>query len=118
MEDQFYFKQCGEYRYSSAKEVEEKFYCNVSYMKQYMIGLALSTYLLDSHRKCMRWYKEKLEEYKEGGTWHGEYFIAALQNTNYNKYLGVDISETCVEMCKAIVKHTCCNLEKKNICLE
>lgn len=109
MEERYFFVQNGCYRYSKIEEVDKKIYQNPKYMKMYMIGLALSTYLLTSHREYMRWFKLQVANYRTGNVWlevgpgHGEYFIWAINNTDYQKYYGIDISETAVKMSKNIV---------------
>ena len=106
MEEQYYFIRNKRYRYSSAGEVNSFFYQNPGYMEYYMKGLAISTYLLESHRKCRQWYSDKIQTLNPGRDWldvgvgHGEYFVLAAHHTVYERYLGIDISPTCVEMCR------------------
>lgn len=69
MEEQFFFKENGHYRYSTAKEADTYFYQNPEYMEYYMKGLAVSSYLLDSHRKCMDWYKDRISGLTGGYGW-------------------------------------------------
>ncbi|EEV5379681.1 class I SAM-dependent methyltransferase, partial [Campylobacter jejuni] len=45
LEETKFFIENGAYRYSSFDEVKDKVYFNESYMKQYMIGLALSSFV-------------------------------------------------------------------------
>lgn len=109
MEEQLYFIKNRHYRYSSSEEVNTFFYRNPSYMEYYMKGLALSTYLHESHRKCLTWFREKIMSLGYGVNWldvgvgHGEYFQLAICHTNYKHYRGIDISPTCVQMCKEMI---------------
>ena len=110
MEEQLYFMRNGHYRYSGSKEVNSFFYQNADYMEYYMKGLAVSTYLLDSHRKCREWFCEKISGFSSGKYWldagvgHGEYLQLAVCHTDYEHYLGIDISPACVQMCKEMME--------------
>lgn len=110
MEEQFYFIENRHYRYSSSEEVNSFFYQNTSYMEYYMKGLAISTYLLESHRKCREWFCEKISSFSSGKYWldagvgHGEYLQLAVSHTDYEHYLGIDISPTCVQMCREMME--------------
>lgn len=110
MEEQFYFVKNRRYRYSSGQEVNSFFYQNPDYMEYYMKGLAVSTYLLESHRKCREWFCGKITGLDSGKLWldagvgHGEYFQLAICHTDYEQYLGIDISPTCVQMCKEMIE--------------
>lgn len=109
MEEQVYFVENQHYRYSSSGEVNTFFYQNPSFMEYYMKGLAVSTYLLDSHRKCRAWFCKKIAGLDKGKYWldagvgHGEYFQLAVRCTNYKHYLGIDISPACVSMTKEMI---------------
>lgn len=110
MEEEYYFIKNGHYRYSNSEEVNAFFYQNPEYMEYYMKGLAISAYLLDYHRQCRAWFCEKISAkvyggvYLDAGVGHGEYFVLAINHTNYKQYLGVDISPTSVQMCREMVK--------------
>ena len=109
MEEQFYFVKKGHYRYSSGDEANKFFYQNPDYMEYYMKGLAISIYLFDYHRRCRQWFCEKVSALDVGKNWlevgvgHGEYFTLTLQRTNFEHYLGVDISPTSAQMCREMI---------------
>lgn len=110
MEERYFFVQHGCYRYASAEEVHGIFYENQQYMKIYMVGLALSTFLLTSHRAYMKWYKDCIRKYCGGGkAWlevgpgHGVYFTYAVNHTEYDCYYGIDLSQTAVDMSRSII---------------
>lgn len=111
MEEQKYFLENSAYRYSSLNDAKH-IYEDANYMKSYVIGLSLTTYLWNLHRDMMRFFTDKIsriprgEKYLEIGPGHGEYFVKALLNTNFSKYIGVDISQTSVDMTKAFIQHT------------
>ncbi|MBR1744027.1 MAG: class I SAM-dependent methyltransferase, partial [Lachnospiraceae bacterium] len=110
IEEQFFFRETGHYRYSVAADVDELFYENQFYMKTYMIGLSLSTYLMGSHAQYVTFFEKALQAFPKGkrflevGPGHGVYFIKAIQQTDYKQYLGIDISEKAVELCYEMVK--------------
>ena len=111
MEEQFYFIRNKSYRYTRSSEVNAFFYQNPEYMEYYMKGLAVSTYLMEPHRQCREWFQDKISaKYNRGGVYldvgvgHGEYFVLAANHTDYEKYLGVDISPTCVQLCREMVE--------------
>ena len=85
MEEQLYFVENRRYRYFSSEEVNAFFYQNTGYMEYYMKGLAISTYLLESHRKCREWFCKKIRGYRSGKYWldagvgHGEYLQLAVR---------------------------------------
>lgn len=107
-EEQFEFFHTHHYRYGSADDVDKYIYSDPDYMTKYMVGLNLSVYLLDSHRKYINWYSDKIKG-KMGGLWleigpgHGEYLVKAVRLTNFESYLGIDISKTAVEMCDKMI---------------
>ena len=110
MEEQLFFVENRRYRYFSSEEVNAFFYQNTGYMEYYMKGLAVSTYLLESHRKCREWFCKKISSYRSGKYWldagvgHGEYLQLAVRHTDYEHYLGIDISPTCVQMCREMME--------------
>ncbi len=119
MEDQKYFLENGHYRYSSFKDVEE-LYKTSSYMESYVVGLGLSTYLWHVHRGMMRFFFEHCKRLTKGGKYleigpgHGEYFITAMENTDFDSYCAVDISETSVNITKSFCEYSLGNATNKN----
>lgn len=67
MAEQLYFIRNKNYRYVSSAEVNAFFYQNPEYMEYYMKGLAVSTYLMEPHRKCRDWFQEKISSKYPGG---------------------------------------------------
>lgn len=110
MEEQSFFIKNKHYRYSNYEEVNSFFYQNPNYMEYYMKGLAISTYLLEAHRKCREWFFKKIVGLSSGEHWldvgvgHGEYFQLAVCHTDYKHYIGIDISPSCVQMCKEMTE--------------
>ncbi len=112
MEETKYFAEHGTYRYSTFNEVSNDVYFNDSYMTKYMVGLGLSTYLLNFHLESMRFYDEFIRgvkgiRYLEIGPGHGEYFVKALELSGLKFFHAVDLSKTCVDMTSKYT-HFCC----------
>lgn len=118
MVNKVYFLKNDRYMYQSFDEVNKKIYSNPDYMNKYMIGLALSHYLWLNHITLTRYFNEKLidfanrfdetqnpnSKYVEAGPGYGECFLFALQNTRFNRYEGIDISETAAAGCDRYIK--------------
>ena len=103
MEETQYFFEHGTYRYSTFAEVSNDVYFNNEYMTKYMIGLGLSTYLLNFHLDSMRFFEKfirnvKGSRYLEIGPEHGEYFVKAMKFSGLKFFHAVDLSQTCVKM--------------------
>ena len=112
MEETKYFAEHGTYRYSTFSEVSNDVYFNDSYMTKYMIGLGLSTYLLNFHLESMRFYDEfirgvKGRRYLEIGPGHGEYFVKAIELSGLKFFHAVDLSKTCVDMTARYTSFCC-----------
>lgn len=108
--EELYFRQSGHYRFSTFKEADEAVYGNADYMKQYMIGLALSSFWWSNHMEMRRFFQKQLPKitnikgiYREVGPGHGMYFLESLHNCNFDTYEGIDISPTSVKMTKSII---------------
>lgn len=43
--------------------------------------------------------------YLEVGPGHGEYFVSAMEHTNFAQYIGVDISETAATLSRKFVEY-------------
>jgi len=112
VDGQRYFIEFGKYRFSTFAEVEN-YYKDSNYMGDYTVGLGLSVYLWRVHRelrklfcKLLISYKTDEKKYLEIGPGHGEYFITAMQNTNFQKYTAIDISKTSVELTNDYIRYS------------
>jgi SAM-dependent methyltransferase len=117
VEEQRYFVEWGKYRFSSFAEVEN-YYNNSDAMDSYTVALGLSTYLWHVHRELMRLFcnslvmskinqnEERNGKYLEIGPGHGEYFVTAMQQTNFKQYTAVDISKTSVDLTLDYIKYS------------
>jgi len=120
VEEQRYFVEFGKYRFSTFKEVEN-YYKDSDYMSNYTVSLGLSTYLWHLHRELNRLFVNMCksivctgcEKYLEIGPGHGEYFVTAMQNTNFQQYTAVDISKTAIELTNDYVKYSFPDTDKR-----
>lgn len=105
---QLYFKRHGHYKYSSYAEVESLVYRNEAYMSMYMYGLAITTFLWPNHAQMKHFFKEMLPktqagQYLEIGPGHGFHMMEAMQSSQYDQFLGIDISPTSVLLTQNIL---------------
>jgi hypothetical protein len=105
---QLYFKRYGKYKHSSYAEVESLVYRNKDYMSMYMYGLAITTFLWLNHSQMKLFFKEELPKNKPGkyleiGPGHGFHMMEAMQVSQYDQFLGIDISPTSVAITQEIL---------------
>ncbi len=108
LREQVYFQRNGKYRYSSFDEVAQSVYFYDSYMRKYMHGLALTACLWPNHRALHRYFEEMLPTnqsgtYLEIGPGHGMYMMSAMRKCVYDRFDGIDISPTSVEMTQSLL---------------
>jgi 2-polyprenyl-3-methyl-5-hydroxy-6-metoxy-1,4-benzoquinol methylase len=106
--EQLYFARCGEYRHSRYQDVADSVYRDEDYMARYMHGLALTTFLWPSHLRMKDFFLAKLPcdrdgRYLEIGPGHGLFFLNAVQQSGYDYFEGIDISERSVELTSSIL---------------
>jgi len=120
VEEQRYFVEFGKYRYSTFDEVEN-YYKESDSMSDYTVALGLSTYLWNLHRQLYRLFDKALilsnsdssrVGYLEIGPGHGEYFVTAMQKTNFRKYTAIDISKTAVELTRDYILYSMPDTDK------
>ena len=102
MEETLYFRKHGHYRHKALNEVENDVYFNQEYMTSYMIGMAVSTYLLKYHMECIRQFRAfirgKTGRYLEIGPGHGEQVYTALRYADLQECTVIDLSPTSIEL--------------------
>jgi 2-polyprenyl-3-methyl-5-hydroxy-6-metoxy-1,4-benzoquinol methylase len=108
LREQVFFQRHDRYRHATYAEVAGSVYQNDEYMRRYMYGLALTTYLWPNHRVMRRFFLEQLPRdragtYLEIGPGHGMFFLAALRASGFTRFEGIDISPTSCAMTEAIV---------------
>ncbi len=110
LREQVYFKKHGNYRYHSFAQVADRVYHDETYMSRYMYGLAITSFLWPNHLQMLRFFDEVLPHdaggsYLEIGPGHGYYLMKAMQQSAYNEFMAVDISETSIELTRQLIEH-------------
>lgn len=107
--EQTLFLKSGKYRYSTLEEVEHNVYANPVYMRNYMIGVALSQFFWKNHNHMFLFFKKHIENlhkanYLEIGSGHGLFLLEAISTASLNKCNVIDISKTSLNLTKEIVQ--------------
>ncbi len=101
-EETYYFLEHGHYRNSTYEDVADSVYGNPEYMEQYMTGLSILDYLMISHLKMIRYFKENLRNwhgrYLEIGPGAGQLLVTAIERGDFQSFTSCDISETSVDL--------------------
>lgn len=106
--EELYFRETGRYRCSSYAEAAAAVYHNPDYMQRYMVGLALSSFWWINHVELSRFFTRFIDGrqgrlYREVGPGHGLYFLEAMRKSSFERYEGLDISETSVAMTRHVI---------------
>ena len=82
-------------------------------MSLYMHGLLLTLFFWPNHLELIRFFRKTLPKDKRGnyleiGPGHGYFFKMAVDLTDYDQCIGIDLSETSIRQTKALVdsKHS------------
>ena len=115
--EQIYFRQNKKYRSSRFAEVADKVYFDESYMRKYMYGLAITSFLWPNHVILhdffVRTFPHNLDgNYLEIGPGHGYYFMQAARLSSFDHLFGVDISAASVALTRDILHHFGLDREK------
>lgn len=108
LREQMFFQRHGRYRYSTFDEVANSVYFDDDYMRRYMHGLAITAYLWPNHRALHRYFIDSIPagsagQYLEVGPGHGVFMMCAMRDSGYERFVGIDISPTSVEMTRALL---------------
>lgn len=108
--EQIFFLRNGRYRFATYQEVAAAFDARPEYMRRYMYGLALTSYIWPNHTEIFRFFERHLPRdrggaYLEIGPGHGLYMATALQVSSYASFLGIDISGESIQQTGAITRH-------------
>ena len=108
--EQIYFRRNNKYRCSTFAEVADIVYFDDDYMRKYMYGLAITSFLWPSHASIHEFFVKTLPKnlngsYLEVGPGHGYYFLEALRLCNFKKMIGVDISKTSINLTRDIIEY-------------
>lgn len=105
-----YFVENGSsrYRYSTLEDVIDQVYSNKAYMEKYMLGLQVSGYLWENHRKILGYFRNVLKSTGghalEIGPGHGQYFAELINQGAFEDYDAIDLSQTSLDMTERFVK--------------
>lgn len=110
---QIYFQKTGRYPVNDSQKTLQEVYSDESKMKPYMIGLAISQFLWESHfrmfkafRRVLNDNKNRIKNYLEIGPGHGLYFQEAIETLAPDtKYVAIDISKTSIGITKEIISY-------------
>ncbi len=116
--EQIYFLKHGSYRNKSFDDVASDVYFDDNYMSNYMYGLAITSFLWPNHAKMRHFFLETLPKDKKGnyldiGPGHGYYIMRSIQETSFENFTGLDISETSIKMTKDIINFFCPEIKNK-----
>jgi len=108
LREQLYFQRHKRYRYSTFAEVADSVYFDDDYMGKYMHGLAITAWLWPNHREMHRFFASRIPTtergtYLEVGPGHGVYMLTAMNRSAYDRFEGIDLSPTSVEMTRALL---------------
>jgi 2-polyprenyl-3-methyl-5-hydroxy-6-metoxy-1,4-benzoquinol methylase len=108
LREQIYFQEHKKYRHGSFADVANDVYFNGDYMRRYMYGLAVTSFLWPNHHNIMRFFRRTLPRDRKGtyleiGPGHGFFFKTAMEESSYDEFEGLDISETSVSQTRRII---------------
>jgi len=108
LKEQVYFIKHNRYRFSTYNEVASHVYRNNDYMRKYMYGLALTSFLWPNHLQVFKFFRDKLPKdlkgnYLDIGPGHGMFMMEAMRLSSYINFWGIDISSASVEITKNIL---------------
>ena len=112
LREQLYFQRYKQYRHSTFAEVANSVYFNDVYMRQYMHGLAITSWLWPNHREMHRYFLQHIPRktagmYLEIGPGHGIYMMSAMRLTSYMSFEGVDLSPASVALTNDLLESGC-----------
>ncbi len=108
LREQLFFQRHKRYRYSTYAEVADSVYFDDQYMSKYMHGLAITAWLWPNHRDMHQYFAASIPTtatgtYLEVGPGHGVYMMTAMRLSQYDRFEGIDLSPTSVDMTKALL---------------
>jgi 2-polyprenyl-3-methyl-5-hydroxy-6-metoxy-1,4-benzoquinol methylase len=108
--EQIFFRRHKRYRHSCFAAVADSVYFDDHYMRNYMHGLALTTFLWPNHLAMRNFFVRTFPplltgRYLEVGPGHGYYFLKAAQLGKFHTMIGVDISASSVELTRDLLRH-------------
>lgn len=107
--EQIKFRRTGKYSCLSEAQAHEAVYSNGQYMESYMLGLAVSQFLLENHWRIFEFYRKRISDAEKGdyleiGPGHGMFLLESIMSKRFKEFTVVDISEASIDLCKSIVE--------------
>jgi len=114
--EQMFFVENKRYRWSRFRDLAQSVYFDDAYMRKYMYGLALTSFLWPNHVVLHDFFirtfpKGQKGAYLEIGPGHGYYFMQSARLGDFERMLGVDVSASSVALTRDIIRHF--GIEKK-----
>lgn len=111
IKSQIYFMRTGKYPIENAEQAFKLVYNKDEEMKPFMIGLAISQFLWESHYKIYQFFlnninieKDNIKSYLEIGPGHGLFLKDANQILDNNvEFIAIDISKTSIDITRSIM---------------
>lgn len=108
--EQIYFRKHRRYRHSRFSEVAQKVYFDQDYMTRYMHGLALTSFVWQSHSAIHDFFlrtfpSQRGGAYLEVGPGHGYYFMRSAMLGSFDRMVGVDVSAASVALTRDILEY-------------
>jgi len=110
LKEQTKFMRTGVYSCVSQSQAYDAVYSSESEMRAYMIGLALSQFLWESHYGIYSFFLDTMQaragrapRYLEIGPGHGLWLAAALNALGARQYDVIDISAVSLDLCRGIL---------------
>jgi 2-polyprenyl-3-methyl-5-hydroxy-6-metoxy-1,4-benzoquinol methylase len=108
--EQVFFRRHKRYRHSRFAEVAGTVYFDDHYMRRYMHGLAVTTFLWPNHLMMRNFFVRTFPpsltgDYLEVGPGHGYYFCKAAQLGRFDTMTGIDISASSVALTRDMLRH-------------
>jgi 2-polyprenyl-3-methyl-5-hydroxy-6-metoxy-1,4-benzoquinol methylase len=108
--EQLFFQKNKRYRWSRFDELAGAVYFDDAYMRRYMYGLAITSFLWPNHVALHDFFirtfpKGRKGVYLEIGPGHGYYFMKAARLGDFERLLGVDISAASVAMTRDMIRY-------------
>lgn len=116
--EQMFFKENKRYRWSRFDELANAVYFDDAYMRKYMYGLAITSFLWPNHAAMGEFFTRTFPHGRKGtyleiGPGHGYYFMQSARLGDFDRLLGVDISATSVALTRDIIRHFGINKTRK-----
>ena len=108
--EQMFFKENKRYRWSRFDELAHTVYFDDTYMRKYMYGLAITSFLWPNHVALHDFFLSTFPQGRKGtyleiGPGHGYYFMQSARLGNFDRLLGVDISAASVALTRDMIRH-------------